>query len=1224
MRTRIRVGVGLLLTGVALWAQQYLITPVAGGGLPATPAPALSAPFTVGEFVAVDAIGNVYFGGLYSTGDNSSNMVFKLDGGGILTRVAGNGTVGSSGDGGPATSAQLGSPQGVAVDIAGDVYIADPSASGIRRVSPDGTITQVADVRAQGLALDAAGNLYYTDWSDVVRKLAPDGTFSQISIAEQPGSIAVDASGNVYIAVRFGSRVRKVATDGTITTVAGNGTLGYSGDGGPAVDAQICCALGLAADASGNLYLADTGNYRVRKVAADGTITTVAGNGTPGYSGDGGPATSAQLSRPTGLAVDSAGTLYLADNGSLRKVTPDGTITTVAGGTGTDAGDGGPATRAQLNQPLRVALDAAGNLYIADSGNNKVRKVTGDGTITTAVATAQPEAVAVDSSGNLYIGNRVQNEPGSGYYDGAYTIQKLTPQGAISDFSGDMAFLGHMAVDAAGNLYAAVYPPSQVYKMTPGGPFTVVAGVNIACMRDARGGPVGYPPGPDGFGDGGPAIHALLCARDVALDATGSIYIADENAYWKYTPTHGGPYDPYDYTYYARDGIRKVAQDGTISTVVGPLSYSVSSPALDPAGNLYYLSGGDVMAGGSIIANGLTGSSLTADARGGVYVANYYRNVVLLLVPQGTRAVLSVSSAHSGYFTPAQKGATFSVLVSNAAGAGPTAGAVTVREKVSLGLTLLSMSGSGWNCSGNACTRNDLLPPGLSYPPIAVAVGVAADAPSQVTNEVAVSGGDSPAAAAGDMAVVILPPPAPVLVSPANGATGILLAPVLSWGATFGSFSYDVYFGTSSAPPLVATTAGTSFAPGILSPGATYYWRIAAQNTSGSASSATGSFTTAAVRGLRFVPVTPCRVADTRNPAGPFGGPGVGAGLVRSFAIPQGGCGIPDTAQVYSLNVTVVPKGTLEYLTLWPAGQVQPFVSTLNSWGGEVAANAAIVPAGSGGAVSVFASGLTDVILDIDGYFDTSVGANSFAFYAAAPCRVADTRGTGGISGGQSRDFAVSSGSCGIPAGAGAYSLNVTAVPDPALEYLGFLTAWPAGRAQPFVSTLNSWTGKVVANAAVVPAGSGGSISVYVTEPANVILDTNGYFAAPGRADALTFYPVTPCRVADTRRADGPFGGPILPAGTTRSFTIPAGACSVPATAAAYSLNVTVVPSGLLSYLTTWPTGSGQPFVSTLNSFDGSVVANAAIVPAGMGGAISVYVTDPTHVILDINGYFAP
>ena len=377
---------------------------------------------------------------------------------------------------------------------------------------------------------------------------------------------------------------------------------------------------------------------------------------------------------------------------------------------------------------------------------------------------------------------------------------------------------------------------------------------------------------------------------------------------------------------------------------------------------------------------------------------------------------------------------------------------------------------------------------------------------------------------------------------------------------------------------------------------------------------------------LRFVPVAPCRVADTRNAAGPFGGPAMTASSTRSFAIPQSACGIPATAQAYSLNVTVVPPGPLSYLTLWPAGQPQPLVSTLNSFQGQVVANAAIVPAGDGGAVNVFVAQRTDVILDINGYFDSPSG-NSYPFYLVSPCRIADTRGTAGpfggppMTAGQSRDFAILASGCTIASVPSAYSLNVTVVPA---GYLGFLTTWPAGEAQPLVSTLNSWTGKVVANAALVPAGSNGSVSVYVSNPSNVVLDINGYFGRFGTPGALSFYPVTPCRVADTRSGSGPFGAPILEAQTSRSFPIPSGACGIPATAAAYSMNVTVVPDGILPYLTAWPTGSPQPLVSTLNSFDGTVTANAALIPAGENGAVSIYVAGRTHVILDIDGYFAP
>ena len=328
----------------------------------------------------------------------------------------------------------------------------------------------------------------------------------------------------------------------------------------------------------------------------------------------------------------------------------------------------------------------------------------------------------------------------------------------------------------------------------------------------------------------------------------------------------------------------------------------------------------------------------------------------------------------------------------------------------------------------------------------------------------------------------------------------------------------------------------------------------------------------------------------------------------------------------------MVPPGPLGYLTIWPTGTVQPTVSTLNSFDGSVVANAAIVPAGTNGAVNVYASHATDFIIDINGYFTPQAGAPSYTLYAIAPCRLTDTRAGSGFTGsfgppllsrGVARDFPVLGGSCGIPGNAVAYSANVTVVPP---GPLGYLTLWPAGSARPMVSTLNSFLGRVVANAAIVPAGAAGAISTFASNDTELIIDLNGYFAPPG-TNALRFYPVTPCRVADTRPSggfSGAFGPPIMAGASTRAFPIPSSTCNIPATAQAYSLNVTVVPSGSLGYLTLWPTGQTQPLVSTLNSWTGLVVANAAIVPAGTSGSVNVYVSNATDVILDINGYFAP
>jgi hypothetical protein len=374
---------------------------------------------------------------------------------------------------------------------------------------------------------------------------------------------------------------------------------------------------------------------------------------------------------------------------------------------------------------------------------------------------------------------------------------------------------------------------------------------------------------------------------------------------------------------------------------------------------------------------------------------------------------------------------------------------------------------------------------------------------------------------------------------------------------------------------------------------------------------------------LRFVAVTPCRVADTRNANGPFGGPSLAGGATRSFNIPASSCGIPANALAYSLNLTVVPFGMLGYLSVWPTGQSQPVVSTLNSLDGRLKANAAIVPSGSNGAISLYVTDATHAIIDINGYFVASSGSQNLAFYPVTPCRVADTRNPTGsfggpsLAGGVPRTFPVPSSSCGIPASAQAYALNMTVVPT---GMLGYLAAWPAGSSQPVVSTLNALTGEVTSNAAIVPAGVSGAIATYATNTTDLIIDINGYFAPPGTG-SMDFYAVVPCRVADTRNATGPFGGPEMGAGQSRSFIPPLSTCSIPATAEAYSLNATVVPAVFLGYLTLWGSGS-MPYVSTLNSYDGTLVANAALVPAGASGAVTAYTTDATHLILDINGYF--
>jgi RHS repeat-associated protein len=333
---------------------------------------------------------------------------------GIINTVAGNGTQGYSGDGGAATSAELNYPSRVAVDAAGNIYIADWHNYRVRKVTAStGDISTVAGNGTGGYSGDGgpatSAELYF------------------------PYGVAVDASGDIYIADLGNNRIRKVTVStGDISTVAGNGTGGYSGDGGPATSSELNRPIGVAADDAGNLYIADEGNNRIRKVTAStGDISTVAGNGTQGYSGDGGAATSAEIYYPEGLAIDSAGNIYIVDDGNnrIRKVTAStGDISTVAGnGTHGYSGDGGAATAAELFYPADVAVDSVGNMYIADYDNSRIRKVTastkiittvsgngtygysGDGGVATGAELNLPNGVALDQFGNIYVADTENN-----------------------------------------------------------------------------------------------------------------------------------------------------------------------------------------------------------------------------------------------------------------------------------------------------------------------------------------------------------------------------------------------------------------------------------------------------------------------------------------------------------------------------------------------------------------------------------------------------------------------------------------------------------------------------------------------------------------------------------------------------------------------------------------------------------------------------------------------
>ena len=342
-------------------------------------------------------------------------MILKVGPDGIATVIAGNGIDGFSGEGGQATNASLSQPSDVVFDPAGNLYIADSNNNRIRKVDSTGLIRTIAGNGHEnasgdggpaiaagvdypiGLAFDAAGNLYESQYYEhKVRKISPVGIITTVAgngnagysgdggpataaMLNNPYGIAVDRAGNLFIADLNNSRIRKVSPDGTITTVAGNGDFDNYGNLGLATLAAIAAPSGVAVDAQGVLYIADAGSDQVRKVNSDGIISLLAGTGAHGFSGDGGPATKAELAEPTGIAVDTKGDVFFTDavNRRVRMITPDGIISTFAGnGDGRFAGDGDAALRAAMDFPGRVAFDFPGNLYISDTFNHRVRKVT--------------------------------------------------------------------------------------------------------------------------------------------------------------------------------------------------------------------------------------------------------------------------------------------------------------------------------------------------------------------------------------------------------------------------------------------------------------------------------------------------------------------------------------------------------------------------------------------------------------------------------------------------------------------------------------------------------------------------------------------------------------------------------------------------------------------------------------------------------------------------------
>ena len=584
--------------------------------------------------VATDSAGNVY------VADGGNYVIRKITPGGVVSTFAGTAGMSGSADG-TGAAARFGVPAGVATDSAGNVYVADWVYCTIRKITSGGVVSTIAGTAGlcgstdgtgaaarfnspESVAVDASGNVYVADsGNDTIRKITASGVVTTLAgTAGTTGSIdgtgaaarfnapvgvAIDTAGNIYVADCNNNTVRKITPDGMVSTLAGTAGVIGSADGTGAA-ASFYCPAGVAIDTGGTIYVADYSNNTIRKITPDGMVSTLAG--TAGVTGSSdGTGAGARFDAPDGVATDSAGNIYVADtyNDTIRKITPAGATSTFAGTAGTSGSTDGEGAAASFDYPTGVTVDSAGNVYVADTDNCTIRKITSAGAVSTIAGTAGMcgstdgtgaaarfeglFGVAADTAGNVYVTDEV-NSAMSGYFSN--TIRKITPTGEVSTFAGAAGTGGStdgtgaaarfswphgVATDSAGNVYVADSGNHTIRKITPAGVVTTLAGMA----------------GMSGSTDGTGAAARFNGPFGVAIDGAGNIYVAD---------THNAT-------------IRKITPAGVVTTLAGMAGMSGSTDGTGAAARFDWPSG------------------VATDRAGDVYVADTYNSTIRKITPAG-------------------------------------------------------------------------------------------------------------------------------------------------------------------------------------------------------------------------------------------------------------------------------------------------------------------------------------------------------------------------------------------------------------------------------------------------------------------------------------------------------------------------------------------------------------------------------------------------------------